>query len=388
MELFDKKIKREHTNSVKWDRRLDVFGEADVIPLWVADMDFASPKEVIQAMQRRLDHQIFGYTDIPEALYDATIAWNLRRHQLIIHKEQIIFSSSVLSSLNMFLRLLTKERDRVLMLTPVYFPFFTIVKALKRVPVYSKMKVVNNEYKLDLLDFEQQIIEHQPKVLLFCNPHNPGGRVWTKKELMQVVELCEKYQIEIISDDIHKDIVFPKITYTPMLNVTTTYKEHIFITTAPTKVFNIAGLKIAYNIISNENIKKRFHLETKKLNFSSLNIFAIEAMLAAYTQCDDWVDALNAYLAKGYQLLQDGLAQTKFSCLKNEGTFLLWIDYQAYGVASKEMEKKLIEAKLGIQMGEQFGDAGYGYFRLNIGTQHEVLKTVVEKLQDLDRALQ
>ncbi|MDF9824348.1 cystathionine beta-lyase [Breznakia sp. PF5-3] len=384
---FDKETNRVHTNAIKWDNRKEVFGKEDVLPLWVADMDFETPKEVIEAMQKRIQHGIFGYTDIPDKLYDAVIDWNWKRHEWKIEKANIVFNNNVLSSINALLRILSKEGDGILMLTPVYFPFFNIVNMLKRVPIYSEMKVVDDRYAIDFDDLEKQIIEQKPKVLLFCNPHNPGGRVWNQEELKKVIELCERYHIEIISDDIHKDIVFPYITYTPMINMTTTYKEHIFTITAPTKIFNIAGIKAAYTIFYNDNMKKRFTLETKKMNYSSLNILAIEATLAAYTKCAYWVDELCDYLQEGYQIIRDGLKNTKFHCLESEGTFLVWIDYRKFNLSSDEMEKRLINAGLGIQMGKQFGEAGTPFFRLNIGTQHDNLHKAVKLLKEVDRAV-
>ncbi|MDL2276716.1 PatB family C-S lyase [Breznakia sp. OttesenSCG-928-G09] len=384
---FDKETNRVHTNAIKWDNRKEVFGKEDVLPLWVADMDFETPKEVIEAMQKRIQHGIFGYTDMPDKLYDAVIDWNWKRHEWKIEKANIVFNNNVLSSINALLRILSKEGDGILMLTPVYFPFFNIVNMLKRVPIYSEMKVVDDRYAIDFDDLEKQIIEQKPKVLLFCNPHNPGGRVWNQEELKKVIELCERYHIEIISDDIHKDIVFPYITYTPMINMTTTYKEHIFTITAPTKIFNIAGIKAAYTIFYNDNMKKRFTLETKKMNYSSLNILAIEATLAAYTKCAYWVDELCDYLQEGYQIIRDGLKNTKFHCLESEGTFLVWIDYRKFNLSSDEMEKRLINAGLGIQMGKQFGEAGTPFFRLNIGTQHDNLHKAVKLLKEVDRAV-
>ena len=384
MNDFDKVINRVGSGAIKWEHRQEIFGNADVIPLWVADMDFSSPKEVLNSMEKRIHQGIFGYTDVHDDLYSSIINWNKKRHQWTITKEHLIFSNSVLSSLNVLLRLLTKEKDSILMLTPIYYPFSNICKTLKRIPIYSEMKIDNYHYQIDYDDLEKQIIEQNPKVMIFCNPHNPGGRVWEKVELTRVIALCEKYHLPIISDDIHKDIIFPHSTYTPMVTLSETYKEHIYTLTSPTKIFNIAGIQSAYVVFYNKRMKTLYELETKRMNYTPLNIFAIEATKAAYENCEYWVEDLVQYLYKSYQMIQEGLKSTRFNCFKNEGTYLLWIDYSAFKLSSDEMKALLISHGLGLQMGEQFGEAGYHYFRFNIGTQYSVLETVVEKLKAID----
>lgn len=387
MNNFDKVINRVGSGAVKWDRREEVFGKADVIPLWVADMDFSSPKEVLDAMEQRLHHGIFGYNDLPEDLYSSVIDWNKTRHNWDMKKDEILFSSSVLSSLNILLRILTKEKDNVLMLSPIYYPFFDITKTLKRVPVFSEMKVDNYHYQIDFDDLEKKIIEHKPKVMIFCNPHNPGGRVWNRDELVKVIELCKKYNVPIISDDIHKDLIFPGNTYTPMTTLDESYKEHIYTLTSPTKIFNIAGIKSSYVVIYNERMRKLYQLEEKRMNSTSLNIFAIEATKAAYEKCEYWVDELDAYLYRSYQMIQDGLKDTRFVCFNSEGTYLLWIDYSKFNLSSEEMKNILINHGLGMQMGEQFGESGKNYFRFNIGTQYAVLEKVINTLKTIDKSI-
>jgi len=387
MNNFDTVVNRVGSGSIKWDRRKEVFGNADVIPLWVADMDFTSPKEVLEALENRVKQGIFGYTDIGDDVYSSIMNWNKKRHHWNMTKEHIVFSNSVLSSLNIMLRLLTKEKDKVLMLTPIYYPFSNIVNTLKRVSVYSKMEVNNYHYEINFDDLEKQMIEHKPKVMIFCNPHNPGGRVWDKEELVKVINLCKKYNISIISDDIHKDIVFPGYTYTPMVTLCESYKENIYTLTSPTKIFNIAGIKSSYVVIYNERMKKLYELEATRMTTSSLNVFAIEATKAAYTYCEYWVDELNSYLYKSYKMIQNGLKDTRFHCFVNEGTYLLWVDYNSFNISSEEMKSILIKHGLGMQMGEQFGETGRNYFRFNIGTQYAVLEKVIQTLQEIDQKI-
>ncbi|MFV0381533.1 MAG: MalY/PatB family protein [Breznakia sp.] len=384
MHNFDKVVNRMNSGSVKWDRREEVFQKADIIPLWVADMDFTSPKEVLDAIQKRLQHGIFGYTDIAEELYSSVIHWNKTRHNWDIKREQILFDDSVLSSLNILLHILTKEKDNILMLSPIYYPFFNIVKTLKRVSIFSIMKVDHHHYQIDFSDLEKKMIKYSPKVMIFCNPHNPGGRVWNPNELIKVIALCKKYHVRIISDDIHKDIIFTGYTYTPMASLNTQYKEQIYTLSAPTKVFNIAGIKASYVIIYDERIRRLYQIEANRRTSSSLNIFAMEATKAAYKHCAYWVDELNAYLYKSYLMIQNGLKDTRFICFQSEGTYLLWIDYTALHVSCADMKQILIGHGLGMQMGKQFGEAGKSYFRFNIATQYAVLEDVVERLKLID----
>lgn len=387
MNIFDKSTNRINTDSVKWDERESIFASNDVIPLWVADMDFESPKEIVTAIKKRADHAIFGYSFANDRLFEAVIDFNYRFHDWKIEKKDIFFLTNVLSPVNILIRVLSKPKDKIIMFSPVYFPFFKTVEKLNRIVVNSNMKVIDNKYHIDFEDFERKIVENKPKVLIFCNPHNPGGRVWTKKELTKVIDICEKYQIEIISDDIHKDLVFPNNTYTPLAKLANTYKNHIYTVTAPTKTFNLAAIKIAYCIITDQKIKNGFLKIKDEINHPSVNIFGMVALESVYTECDYWLNELNQYLYNNFQLIKNGLKNTKFNVFDTEGTYLLWIDYQAFNIPPTKMRQILIDNKLGIQMGEQFGESGLGYFRMNIGTQKETIVKVVKILQQLDKEL-
>ncbi|MFV0255152.1 MAG: MalY/PatB family protein [Erysipelotrichaceae bacterium] len=381
--MFNKKISRINTNCIKWDQRKEVFNNEDAIPLWVADMDFQAPPEIISALHQRVEHGIFGYSFAPQSLYQAVVNWNKTRHNWTIEKDDIIFTTNVLAPINILLRILSKEKDNIIMLSPIYFPFFQIVERINRNPIFSNMLIKDNKYVVDFTAFEQQIIKEKPAVLIFCNPHNPSGRVWDKTELSKIIELCQKHNVKIISDEIHKDLVFLDSSYTPLLSVANTYQDSVFCVSAPTKSFNLAGIKIAYTIITNKQVASEFQKISKELNQPSPNIFGMVAMEAAYNHCADWIDELCGYLQTNYQLVQTELQDTKFNCLTCEGTYLLWIDYSQYNITEIEFYQLLYQNGIGVQQGSQFGKMGTNYFRMNVATQRSNLKEALTKLKEL-----
>ncbi|MDH6366821.1 MULTISPECIES: MalY/PatB family protein [unclassified Breznakia] len=385
MSRFDQEIIRENTNSTKWDKRELVFGTKDVQPLWVADMDFQSPPEVLDALIERARHGVFGYAFSSERILDSIVRWNKQRHDFEINKDDIVLSTNVLSSIKALLLMLSKPNDAIIMFQPIYTPFFKISEALGRVPIFSDLVTNNNRYEMDFTDFEEKIKQHQPSVFILCNPHNPGGRVWTADELETLIAICQKYNVSIISDDIHKDLVFEGYTYTPIAKVAGTYADHIYTLSAPTKIFNLAGIQISYALLPTATAKEQFAQKLDEVGGSHVNVFGLTAMQAAYENGAYWVDELNAYLKENYEIVRDGLANTKFTTYVNEGTYLLWINFEKFHKTTEEMRDILISHKLGMQMGLQFGEPGNVFFRFNIGTTKATIQKVVSILQSIDQ---
>ncbi|OCN03961.1 hypothetical protein A4S06_03980 [Erysipelotrichaceae bacterium MTC7] len=385
MSRFDQEIKRENTNSMKWDNRKTVFCTEDVIPLWVADMDFQSPPEVLDALIERARHGVFGYALASDRNYASIINWNTRHHDWEIKQEALVLSTNVLASLKALILLLTQPQDSIIMFNPVYTPFFKMSESLDRKPVFSYLKANASRYEIDFDDFETKIKEHKPKVFILCNPHNPDGRVWQEAELVRLVDICQRHQVEIISDDIHKDLVFPGFSYTPIAKVAGSYKEHIYTLAAPTKIFNLAGIQISYAVLPTKESKEGFMQKLDFVGGSHVNVFGLTAMQAAYESGAYWVKELNTYLQHNYEIVANGLKDTKFDVYVNEGTYLLWVNFEKFNKTSDEMKDILIQHHLGMQMGLQFGKLGKDFFRFNIGTTKETIKKVVSILQKIDQ---
>lgn len=384
---FDEPVCRKNTDCIKWDRLDQQFNCTDVLPLWIADMDFKVAEPIQDALHNRINHGVFGYTYISPSVMESVVYWFKRRNNIEINQNTLVLTPTVLMSLDILIQVLTKQEDAIIMFTPVYYPFFKITEALGRKPIHCPMKLENAYYSIDFELFEKQLIEFNPKVLILCNPHNPGNRVWTVDELNQIALLCEKYQVEIISDDIHRDIIYPGYSYTPIFTVAKAYQEHIYTISAPTKTFNIAGIGGAYTIFFNTHVKRLFTQFMTKYKYPSISIFSLIALESAYTHCEPWLDKLTVYLHNNYLYMQEQLRDTSFELIQGEGTFLTWIDYRKYTIDEKTMYKLLLDNKLGVQMGSIFGTGGDGFFRLNIGTQKDILIQVCQILHNIHTSL-
>ncbi|MDQ0177949.1 MalY/PatB family protein [Bacillus chungangensis] len=380
---FDDIPHRNNTFSEKWDLRKEVFGTEEVVPLWVADMDFRCADEILAAITERTKQGVLGYTYPPAELFHAIQYWQETRNQWQIEKENLIVNNTVISSLNALLRVLSQKEDYIMMCTPVYFPFFHTVNKLNRKNLFSKLVLSNNNYTMDWEDIEQKMQQYQPKVFLLCNPHNPSGRVWKKEELAKLAQLCQQYNVDIISDDIHSDILFQKGSYTPAAVAYPEYRNHIHTLSAPTKAFNFAGLKSSFAIIFNEKIRQDFQLKQQELGYHKLNIFAIEATIAAYQHCEYWLDRLNLYLKDHYAWVMSEMKGTSLELIQSDSTFLIWVKYANSACSEQDIFNNFIKHGLGVQMGSQFGPGGEGFFRVNIGTGRPLLKQPIQTLKKL-----
>jgi cystathionine beta-lyase len=378
---FDEPIARAGSGSLKFDDRLNIFGRADVQPMWVADMDFAAPPAVVKALQQRAGHPIYGYTKTPESLYQALIHWLTTRHQWQINQNQILLCPGVVPSLNAVVMALTQPGDSVIIQPPVYFPFFSAVTGNGRKLIENPLKLSNGRYEMDF-DHLEQCAKAGAKLLLLCSPHNPVGRVWNRDELTQLLEIAERYNLVILSDEIHHDLIYPDHRHTVLATLAPA-NPNIITAVAPSKTFNVPGLGLSALIINSPSYRKQIQQVFEQLHVSTSNPFSLAAFEAAYSEGVAWLDALMPYL----QQTRDQVARTLAETLPNihlihpEGSYLLWLDCKALRLTDKQLQQLFVEkAGLGLSPGVLFGKQGSGFMRMNIGTPKANVEMALKKI--------
>lgn len=382
---FDKIIPRRGTNSVKWD----VAKEDGVIPMWVADMDFQAAPCIRQALKERMDHGVFGYTLVPNSYYESIISWFDRRHQWHIERDWILYTSGVVPAISAIIKALTEPGDKVLVQTPVYNCFFSSIRNNGCTTAENALVRKGNSYEIDFDDFEKQAADEKTKVFLLCNPHNPAGRVWTPEELSRMNEICLKHGVQVISDEIHCELVMPGYKFTPFAAVSKACQDNCITTNSPTKSFNIAGLQIANIITNNDTIKRKINRAININEVCDVNPFGVIALQAAYNEGESWIDQLNLYLWENYKVLKDFFQEhlPKLKVLKLEGTYLVWIDISATGLKADELTNELLQhGKVMVNSGTMYGKTtGADYLRLNIAMPRSLM---LEALQRIAQVLQ
>ncbi|MDD7527189.1 MAG: MalY/PatB family protein, partial [Bacteroidaceae bacterium] len=332
---FDKIISRRGTNCVKWDE----FTDPDIIPLWVADMDFETAPSVQQALLKRMQHGCFGYTLVPESYYNATIQWFQHRHGWSIERPSFIYTSGVVPAISAIIKAVTSPGDKVLVQTPVYNCFFSSIRNNGCTLAENPLKMEGNRYEVDWQDFEAKCADPSVKVFLLCNPHNPAGRVWTCQELVQMGNICLKHGVFVISNEIHCEFVMPGHTYTPFASISEDFAMNCAVCLSPSKAFNIAGLQIANIIVKNEKVRKRVDKAININEVCDVNPFGVIALQAAYSaEGEEWLNQLCHYISDNYlmacQLFTEALPQCPVTTL--EGTYLMWVDIRATGKTSRQ----------------------------------------------------
>ena len=379
---FDSINNRVGTNSVKWDIH------PDVIPLWVADMDFQVLPELKEALSKRVDEGIFGYTLVPESYYEAIINWFDRRHHWHIDRSWILYTSGGIPAMAAALKAFTLPGEKVLIQTPVYNCFFSSIANCGCEPVENELVREGNTYRIDFADFENKCADPKTTVFLLCNPHNPAGRVWTKEELERMNEICMRHDVKVISDEIHCELIMPGYTFVPFASVSEACADNSVILNSPTKNFNIAGLQIANIICKNRQWLRRIDRAVNINETCDVNPFGVIALQEAYNKGAEWIDELNTYLYDNYKALKDFFHEElpKLEVLKLEGTYLVWVDITALEFTSDEVADKLLkEAKVWVNSGTMYGrKAGQGYLRINIATPRA---TLMEGLKRMGRLL-
>jgi cystathionine beta-lyase len=380
---FDSIIDRTSTHSLKWDTRRLPSDCKDALPLWVADMDFACPPEVVAAIQERAAHPIYGYTNRSHGYYQSFIAWMQRRNGWKLQKDWIVFSPGVVPALNLAVLAYTQPGDKIILQPPVYYPFVSAVLNNGRQLVENPLALDNGRYTMDFFDLENKI-DSRTKLLILCSPHNPVGRVWRKEELERLVDICAKHDIVIISDEIHSDIILGTEVHYCTAAISEKAAEITVTLTAPNKTFNLAGLQIANVIIPNKRLRDAFANQAENIGLGLSNIFGMVAQEAAYEKAEPWLEALLAYLKGNYEFLKNFLAEhiPAIKVLPLEGTYLPWLDCRAFGLGDTELHDFFLKkAKLWLDDGTMFGTGGSGFMRINIACPRAVLKQALKQLE-------
>ena len=372
---FDEIIERRGTNSVKYDMLEKYFGNADALPLWVADTDFRVPDFIIEALQKRLNHEILAYSYRPESYYTAIIDWMDKQHSWKMQKEMISFSPGVVSGVTMLIMALSEPGDKVIVQPPVYFPFFSCIKGTGRVVVENPLTLTDGRYYFDYEDLKNKI-DSKTKLLILCSPHNPGGMVWKREELEELGQICLDKGVLIISDEIHSDLIFKDHKHIPLTMISEAIAMNCAVCMAPSKTFNIAGLSSALVIIPDREIRVKYEKILHNLHIEGGNIFGNTALEAAYQHGSEWLSQLMAYVEGNYQFLEQYMTEMlpRIKIMKPESTFLVWLDLRDYGFSEDEMSKILIQNDgVALNPGSRFGTGGEGFFRINIGCPRSVL---------------
>lgn len=380
---FDHVWNRKNTYSVKWDGVEKLFGDADLLPMWVADMDFKAPQPVIDALTKQAEHGIFGYTIRPDSYYEAIIEWFKKRHNFEVKKDWLVFSPGIVPALSIIVQAFTEPGDKIIVQPPVYYPFFSAVKRNGRTVVENPLAFDGERYTIDFADLEQKI-DSGVKMLILSNPHNPVGRVWTMEELQRLGELCVKHDVLVIADEIHCDLVRKAYRHTPFASLSEQFAQQSITCTAPSKTFNLAGLQASQLIIPNEQYRKTLKTAIQTLSVDLSSSFAIPAVEAAYRDGEEWLDQLIDYLEGNIQYLTEYVEQNipQINVIQPEGTYLVWLDFRSLGLKAKELEALMQKkAKVALDEGYIFGTGGEGFERINVACPRSTLEEGLRRIE-------
>lgn len=381
---FHKGIPRQGTNSIKWDTLKGLYGREDLIPLWIADMDFEVAPAISRAIQERAKHPVYGYIYCSDQYYESIIRWMKRRHDWEVKKDWIVFTPGVVPALSYAIKAFTEPGDCIIVQSPVYHPFYSSIESNGRKVVTNPLIYKDGRYTMDYEDLEKKI-DSKTKLLLLCSPHNPVGRVWTKEELMKLGEICLKNNIIIVSDEIHFDLVYKGYTHTVLANVSPELRDNCIVCTAPSKTFNLAGLQVSNIIIPNEELRKKYSMELEKDHILRPNVFGEGALIAAYDESEDWLDSLMDYLEENKDYFIDFIEKKipQLKVVKPEGTYLLWVDCSGLNMNSKELNDFFLkECGLVLNHGEIFGEEGKVFQRFNIACPRPILEEALKRMEE------
>ena len=379
---FDQIIDRRKTECSKFDGAASRGKPADILPLWVADMDFPAPDCVLDALRARVSHGIFGYTEPDSSYFDALAAWFTSRFGYEFDSTWITLTPGVVYAICAAISAYTHPGDAILIQEPVYYPFRESVLLNERRLVVNELRLEGDAYVIDFSDFERQIVENDVKLFILCSPHNPGGRVWLADELREMVRICVKYDVLILSDEIHCDFVFPGHKHLCLPALLPEEQANMILLTAPSKTFNLAGLQISNVFISDSTLRRVFRREVSKSGYAQANSLGIVACRAAYLGGSDWLDALLIYLKNNMTFIDQFLKKhlPAVRLIPSQGTYLAWLDCRELGLASDVLDHKLVhEAGLWLSRGDTFGSAGAGFTRINAACPRAVLETCMER---------
>lgn len=386
---FDQVIDRTKSSSAKWDKKVleKGFGDPDLLPLWVADMDFKAPQPIIEKLVQTAEYGIYGYSILPPSFFESVLSWFKRRYGWDIDKKWLSQTPGVIPALDVAVNAFCNSGDKVIVQNPVYYPFYPVIENNGCRILLNPLKFSNNHYTMDFEDLEKKVKDPRAKMIILCNPHNPVGRVWTKEELKQLGEICIKNEILIVSDEIHCDLIFPGYKLTNFATINDEFAQNSITCTSTSKTFNLAGLKISNIVIPNQKIRQTFKNTQANFGVGGPNLFAVAAMETAYRHeiCENWLDALLQYLKGNLNFLKvfikEKLPQIKV--IEPEGTYLVWLDFRELGLEPKELEKFIRgKAKLALDEGYIFGQGGEGFERINIACPKSILEDALNRITE------
>lgn len=384
MNSFQHVYDRKNTRSVKWDMIGEIYGledTSDILPMWIADMDFPAPPAILKALHDRVEHSIFGYSFMCEECRTSVINWQEKRNDWKIETDWMLFHQGIIPAIASIIETFTEKHDKIVVTPPVYPPFFQLAEHQDREVLYSPLVVQDGQYTIDFKDFEEKLKE--AALFILCNPHNPGGRVWTVDELTEILRLCTKHDVLIISDEIHGDLMLGESRHTPIAKIAGKESDRVFTCLAPTKTFNLAGIQVAMIIATDK--EKRAKLEKHALAHGTgmLNAFAPTALTAAYNDSEPWLEEMLKTIADNIAFARSELEKKVpgLQVMKPQSTYLLWIDYSKLNLTEDEVMKKLLlTGKVALEPGSKYGSAGLGYLRLNAACPRETLSEGIDRV--------
>lgn len=380
---FDEIIDRRNTDCLKYDFAVERGKPADVLPLWVADMDFRTAPHIIEKAVADASLGIYGYTESKDDYFQAVANWYSTYFDWNVEKKWLVKTPGIVFAIGLAIKALTKEGDGVMIQQPVYYPFSEVIKDNDRKLVNNALVLRNGYYEIDFEDFEQKIIQEQVKLFVLCSPHNPVGRVWTKEELQKIGEICLKYGVKVVSDEIHSDFVYGDRKHYVFTTVDPRFEEFSIVCTAPSKTFNLAGLQASNIFIPNVQIRKAFLKQMSAVGYSQLNMIGLHACKAAYETGREWLEELKVYLKGNLDFVREYLEQNlpQIKLIEPEGTYLIWLDCRALGLPEAKLEHLIVhEAKLWLDSGAIFGKDGEGFERINIACPRAILEEACKRL--------
>ena len=381
---FDTPIDRTHTWSIKHDFKKENGKADDILPLWVADMDFRSPDSVVEALKKAVDHGIFGYSRADESYFDAVAAWYQKRHHLTLQPEWMTCTPGIVFALSIAVRAFTQEGDAVLIQPPVYHPFSRAILRNKRTLVENPLVLKDGHYEMDLEELEQKVLDEHVKLMILCNPHNPVGRVWTREELTALADICLRHHVYVISDEIHGDFVWQGHEQTPYGSISEEACLHSMMCTAPSKTFNLAGMATSNLFIPDPEMRRKFRSELLDVGQENMNRLGLFACRAAYEGGGEWLDQLIGYLAGNLALVRDFCKNRvpQIQLVEPEGTYLAWLDCRELGMTDDELMAFFSnEAKVWLDPGTHSGEQGSGFMRFNLGSSRSVIAQALDQIE-------
>ena len=383
---FDIEINRKNTNSLKWDFAKERGKKEDILPFWVADMDFKLPNEVIDSLVNKSKEGVFGYSDPKGDYYNAIIDWYKNQYDVILNPKSIIVSPSVVFSICTLIKIITKENDSIIINEPVYYPFKSSILVNNRKAISSDLVIKNDKYVIDFDDFEEKIKNNNVKAYVLCSPHNPVGRVWDLDELEKIVEICNKYNVFIISDEIHGDFAFNK----KFISIAKLNPNNYAIVSGPTKSFNMPGLKISHAIVNDKKVFNDFLIEFDRIGYSQQSIMGLVGASSAYRYGLKWLNEVRDYIWNNIIFIESYLKEKlpKIKFIKPEGTYLIWLDFKAYNLSDKKLDDLISnKANLWLDAGIIFGKSGSGFERINVATQRSLIVKMLDNLYSVFKDL-